>query len=113
MFIGGLNWETTDRMYLYIPHSAKSNRGITESLKDYFSQFGEVVECTVMRDGASGRSRGFGFLTFKDARTVNIVMVKEHYLDGKIVRLNASFTSTTGKSTAQKLKIHSFSKSKH
>ncbi|ATZ53459.1 Bchrp1 [Botrytis cinerea B05.10] len=69
MFIGGLNWETTD-----------------ESLKDYFSQFGEVLECTVMRDGASGRSRGFGFLTFKDARTVNIVMVKEHYLDGKIVR---------------------------
>lgn len=39
-----------------------------------------------MRDGASGRSRGFGFLTFKDARTVNVVMVKEHYLDGKIVR---------------------------
>lgn len=39
-----------------------------------------------MRDGASGRSRGFGFLTFKDARTVNIVMVKEHYLDGKIVK---------------------------
>lgn len=57
-----------------------------ESLKDYFSQFGEVHECTVMRDGATGRSRGFGFLTFKDARTVNIVMVKEHYLDGKIVR---------------------------
>ena len=56
-----------------------------ESLKDYFSQFGEVVECTVMRDGATGRSRGFGFLTFKDPRTVNIVMVKEHYLDGKIV----------------------------
>ncbi|RKF59963.1 putative RNA-binding protein [Erysiphe neolycopersici] len=68
MFIGGLNWETTD-----------------ESLKEYFSQFGEVVECMVMRDGVSGRSRGFGFLTFKDARTVNIVMVKEHYLDGKII----------------------------
>jgi hypothetical protein len=45
-----------------------------------------------MRDGASGRSRGFGFLTFKDARTVNIVMVKEHYLDGKIVR-NSFFAS--------------------
>lgn len=58
-----------------------------ESLRDYFSQFGEVVECTVMRDGATGRSRGFGFLTFKDPKTVNIVMVKEHYLDGKIVSL--------------------------
>ncbi|KAK5019621.1 hypothetical protein LTR60_001063, partial [Cryomyces antarcticus] len=68
MFIGGLNWETSD-----------------QSMKEYFSQFGEVLECTVMRDGASGRSRGFGFLTFKDPKTVNIVMVKEHYLDGKII----------------------------
>jgi RNA-binding protein Musashi len=40
-----------------------------------------------MRDSSSGRSRGFGFLTFKDAKTVNIVMVKEHFLDGKIVGL--------------------------
>lgn len=56
-----------------------------ESLRDYFSQFGEVTECTVMRDGATGRSRGFGFLTFKDPKNVNTVMVKEHYLDGKIV----------------------------
>ncbi|KAJ0296472.1 hypothetical protein COL5a_009076 [Colletotrichum fioriniae] len=68
MFIGGLNWETTD-----------------QSLRDYFSQFGEVVECTVMRDSSTGRSRGFGFLTFRDAKTVNIVMVKEHFLDGKII----------------------------
>lgn len=43
-----------------------------------------------MRDGASGRSRGFGFLTFKDPKTVNVVMVKEHYLDGKIVRPDIS-----------------------
>ncbi|THW01208.1 RNA-binding domain-containing protein [Aureobasidium pullulans] len=68
MFIGGLNWETTD-----------------QSLREYFSQFGEVTECTVMRDGATGRSRGFGFLTFRDPKTVNIVMVKEHQLDGKII----------------------------
>ncbi|KAI1178631.1 hypothetical protein F4777DRAFT_80182 [Nemania sp. FL0916] len=68
MFIGGLNWETTDH-----------------SLREYFSQFGEVTECTVMRDGATGRSRGFGFLTFKDPKTVNIVMVKEHFLDGKLI----------------------------
>jgi len=58
-----------------------------DSLKDYFSQFGEVSECTVMRDAATGRSRGFGFLTFRDPKCVNTVMVKEHYLDGKIVRI--------------------------
>ncbi|KAK5137124.1 hypothetical protein LTR08_000629 [Meristemomyces frigidus] len=69
MFIGGLNWETTD-----------------ENMKQYFSQYGEVVECTVMRDGATGRSRGFGFLTFRDPKVVNTVMVKEHTLDGKLVR---------------------------
>jgi RNA-binding protein Musashi len=64
-----------------------TNVYITESLKDYFSQFGEVSECTVMRDSATGRSRGFGFLTFRDPKCVNTVMVKEHYLDGKIVSL--------------------------
>ncbi|KAJ5750944.1 RNA-binding protein [Penicillium manginii] len=68
MFIGGLNWETTDH-----------------TLREYFSQFGEVQECTVMRDSATQRSRGFGFLTFRDPKTVNTVMVKEHYLDGKII----------------------------
>lgn len=70
MFIGGLNWETTD-----------------DSLKSYFSQFGEVVECNVMRDTITGRSRGFGFLTFRDPKSVNAVLAKEHYLDGKIVRV--------------------------
>ncbi|OJJ04567.1 hypothetical protein ASPVEDRAFT_74064 [Aspergillus versicolor CBS 583.65] len=83
MFIGGLNWETTDRMYRPLASLAFYKR--LESLKEYFSQFGEVQECTVMRDSATGRSRGFGFLTFRDPKTVNTVMVKEHYLDGKII----------------------------
>lgn len=68
MFIGGLNWETTD-----------------DSLRAYFEQFGPISDCMVMRDGATGRSRGFGFLTFIDAASVNAVMQKEHFLDGKIV----------------------------
>lgn len=66
-------------------HCASDGLTSVESLRTYFSQFGEVLECTVMRDSATGRSRGFGFLTFKDPKTVNTVMVKEHYLDGKIV----------------------------
>lgn len=85
MFIGGLNWETTDRMkHMSYVWTLVADLDL-ESLKDYFSQFGEVQECTVMRDSATGRSRGFGFLTFRDPKTVNTVMVKEHYLDGKIV----------------------------
>lgn len=40
-----------------------------------------------MRD-AAGRSRGFAFLTFEDAAAVNAVMVREHFLDGKVVSIN-------------------------
>jgi RNA-binding protein Musashi len=67
MFIGGLNWDTTD-----------------ESLRNYFSQFGKVDACTIMRD-AAGRSRCFAFLTFEEPASVNAVMVREHFLDGKII----------------------------
>lgn len=42
-----------------------------------------------MRD-AAGRSRCFAFLTFEDPASVNAVMVREHFLDGKIVRLECS-----------------------
>ncbi len=38
-----------------------------------------------MRD-STGRSRCFAFLTFEDPASVNAVMVREHFLDGKIVR---------------------------
>ena len=56
-----------------------------ESLRKYFTQFGKVEACTIMRD-AAGRSRCFAFLTFEDPASVNAVMVREHFLDGKIVR---------------------------
>ncbi|CAG8444149.1 3738_t:CDS:2 [Scutellospora calospora] len=59
--------------------------GIKQSLKTYFSQFGEVTDCIVMRDPNTSRSRGFGFLTFVDPTVVNTVLVKEHQLDGKII----------------------------
>lgn len=39
-----------------------------------------------MRDPETGRSRGFAFLTFEEPSSVNAVMVREHYLDGKAVR---------------------------
>ncbi|KZT63218.1 hypothetical protein DAEQUDRAFT_781193 [Daedalea quercina L-15889] len=67
LFVGGLSWDTTD-----------------ESLRKHFSEFGEVEDCTILRD-QDGRSRGFAFLTFKDPSSVNAVMVREHVLDGKAI----------------------------
>ncbi|ODN75166.1 hypothetical protein L202_06369 [Cryptococcus amylolentus CBS 6039] len=65
MFIGGLNWETTE-----------------DSLTTYMGQFGEIDACTIMRD-PSGRSRGFAFLTYKSPTSVTKVMAQPHVLDGK------------------------------
>jgi RNA recognition motif-containing protein len=37
-----------------------------EELEAAFSEFGEIVSATVVRDRISGRSRGFGFVEFTD-----------------------------------------------
>jgi hypothetical protein len=55
-----------------------------DGLRTYFAQFGPVDACTIMRD-PTGRSRGFAFLTFRNASSVNSVMDKDHQLDGKMV----------------------------
>jgi len=55
-------------------------------MKEYFKYFGEVTDCSLMRDRESGKSRGFGFVTFKDPAAVEKVLAqKSHILDGKTV----------------------------
>ncbi|XP_023345472.1 heterogeneous nuclear ribonucleoprotein D0 [Eurytemora carolleeae] len=47
LFLGGISEDTTEK-----------------DLKKVFSQFGTIIDCKVMRDAATGTSRGFGFVTF-------------------------------------------------
>ncbi|XP_072839788.2 RNA-binding protein Musashi homolog 1 isoform X5 [Pogona vitticeps] len=75
MFIGGLSWQTTQ-----------------EGLREYFSQFGEVKECLVMRDPLTKRSRGFGFVTFMDQAGVDKVLAQSrHELDSKTIDPKVAF----------------------
>uniref|UniRef100_H2TY43 RNA-binding protein Musashi homolog 2 n=1 Tax=Takifugu rubripes TaxID=31033 RepID=H2TY43_TAKRU len=64
----------------------------TDSLRDYFSKFGEIRECMVMRDPTTKRSRGFGFVTFTDAASVDKVLAQQHHeLDSKTIDPKVAF----------------------
>lgn len=58
------------------------------SLQEYFGQFGEITDCIVMKNPQTGKSRGFGFVTFKDPSTVEVILSsKNHVVDGRTVSL--------------------------
>ncbi|XP_072909350.1 RNA-binding protein Musashi homolog 2b isoform X23 [Hemitrygon akajei] len=79
MFIGGLSWQTSP-----------------DSLRDYFSKFGEIRECMVMRDPTTKRSRGFGFVTFADSASVDKVLAQPHHeLDSKTIDPKVAFPRRT------------------
>ncbi|KAL8528162.1 hypothetical protein ACS0TY_005826 [Phlomoides rotata] len=55
---------------------------ITEDeFRDFFSSFGEVKEQQIMRDHSSGRSRGFGFVTFESDRSVDDLLANGNKID--------------------------------
>ena len=37
-----------------------------DELKAHFMQFGEVIDACILNDRNTGKSRGFGFVTFRD-----------------------------------------------
>jgi len=73
LFVGNLSWNTGD-----------------DSLFEAFTQFGEVTEAKVITDRDTGRSRGFGFVTFEDddAGEKAISAMNGVELDGRELRVN-------------------------
>lgn len=49
LFVGGISWSTNE-----------------DSLRNAFERFGLISEAVVVQDRETGRSRGFGFVTFED-----------------------------------------------
>ena len=62
----------------------------SQSLKDLFTEFGEVVEAVVISDKFSGRSKGFGFVTFaEEAGAQNaITAMNEKEVEGRKMVVN-------------------------
>jgi cold-inducible RNA-binding protein len=73
LFVGGLSWGTTD-----------------DRLREAFTRFGEVVEAKIITDRETGRSRGFGFVTFADPTHGDAAMsaLDGQDLDGRTIRVN-------------------------
>jgi len=55
--------------------------------RKYFEEFGKVLETQVMTDRESGRSRGFGFVTYEDEKMADKVLNKVHTIHGKPVEV--------------------------
>ena len=73
LFIGSLAYATTD-----------------DGLKAHFEQVGEVESARVMTDRDSGRSRGFGFVTFvnEDDNQKAIDQLDGKELDGRAINVS-------------------------
>ncbi|CAM6036590.1 unnamed protein product [Sphagnum compactum] len=73
LFIGNLSWGVDD-----------------ESLRAKFSDYGKVLDAKVIYDRESGRSRGFGFVTYSNADEVNdaIQNLDGADYDGRQIRVN-------------------------
>lgn len=69
LFIGGLDYKTSE-----------------ETLRQHFERFGEVIDCVVMREPHSRRSRGFGFVTYAKSSMVDKAQEsRPHRVDGREV----------------------------
>ena len=87
--------------------------GSAEEFKAYFNSFGPVTEHQIMQDHTTGRSRGFGFVSFDNEQTVEDILShgKMHELGGKQVskvityshRVSATNIETTFGSDPRKL----------
>lgn len=52
-----------------------------EELKDFFSKYGTVAEHEIIRDHATKRSRGFGFIVFENEQDVDSILVNGNMID--------------------------------
>ena len=73
LYVGSLSWDTND-----------------QGLRQAFEAFGEVSDAVVISDRETGRSRGFGFVTFEEDEAAREAVEKLDgtALDGRNIKVN-------------------------
>ncbi|MBQ49193.1 MAG: RNA-binding protein [Zetaproteobacteria bacterium] len=81
VFVGGLSWNTDN-----------------DGLRAAFETFGDVSDARVITDRETGRSRGFGFVSFEDdsAATKAISEMDGTELDGRSIKVNEALDKPRG-----------------
>ncbi|KAF8900534.1 hypothetical protein CPB85DRAFT_1439522 [Mucidula mucida] len=69
-----------------------------DDLREAFSDYGHVLDVTIMRDHETGRSRGFGFITYgTDSEAVTAIQeLNEQEFHGKRIRVNFANAQSAG-----------------
>ncbi|PNY07500.1 RNA recognition motif-containing protein, partial [Trifolium pratense] len=62
----------------------------TDGLKEYMSKFGELEDCIVMKERSTGRSRGFGYVTFASLDDAKSVLSSEHSLGNRTLEVKVA-----------------------
>ncbi|KAJ6896633.1 glycine-rich RNA-binding protein [Populus alba x Populus x berolinensis] len=80
-FVGGLAWATTDQV-----------------LQEAFSQYGEIIDSKIINDRETGRSRGFGFVTFGNEKAMRDAIdgMNGQDLDGRNITVNEAQSRGSG-----------------
>lgn len=75
LFVGGLSWGTTD-----------------DSLRQAFAPFGDVADARVITDRETGRSRGFGFITYETEEEASAALKEMNgaTLDGRAIKVDSA-----------------------
>jgi RNA recognition motif-containing protein len=72
LFIGGIPWSLTN-----------------EALKELFAEFGEITEAIIITDRDTGRSKGFGFVTFvNEADAQKALEMDGREIEGRNIMVN-------------------------
>ena len=68
--------------------NVSSLQQVEKDLRKHFGEYGTLVDCQVMRDRESGKSRGFGFVTFSSSFMAEAALEKEkHVINEKEVSI--------------------------
>jgi RNA recognition motif-containing protein len=73
LFIGNIEWGATE-----------------DDLKELFGKHGDIEEAIIIKDKMSGRSKGFGFVTFANEEDADKAMeeLNGHELNGRALVVN-------------------------